>query len=434
LAISTSTRAHRLLWAAIGAFAVSFPILSLKLDENRIDAGSRSLVLYVFESERSFVSVTADSLVLGGLVLAFGAAGLAVGAAMRATKKRPLWKDLARRTGASRDTLSRPKSLVAMGALTAVVLILFPFMMPRVYVSLGVETLIYVTLALGLNVVVGYTGLLVLGYAAFFAIGAYTYALLTLHTGMSMWVALPFAGGTAMLAGLLVGLPCLRLRGDYLAIVTLGFGLLVWYFLKTEQALTGGEMGLPNKDVNIDLQAPTAIPFICGPLEEPAHYWWPTLILAALAVLVIRFVERSRIGRAMQAMREDETAARCMGIHTTRLKLAAFAFSAMWAGFAGVLWCAKWGYINPKFFDFDQSVIVLAMVVLGGMGRIRGAIAGAIILYAGPDLLRNQLPQLQTYRLLGVGALMIVLMIYRPQGLLGSSRTKAAITGEGEEA
>jgi branched-chain amino acid transport system permease protein len=192
----------------------------------------------------------------------------------------------------------------------------------------------------------------------------------------------------------------------------------------------GLPLGLQGEKAWMDLQAPTALPALGIPkLSDPAHFWWPALALTILAVVVIRFVERSRIGRALVAMREDETAARCMGIHTTRLKLAAFSFSAMWAGFAGVLWCAKFGYVNPKFFDFDQSVIILAMVVLGGMGSIPGVIVGAVLLYAGPDLLRNYLPALQKYRLLGVGAILILLMIYRPQGLFGSSRRKAELAG-----
>jgi branched-chain amino acid transport system permease protein len=427
----------RLLLVAATAAFVSFPILSLKVDESQIDADARELALYVFEPPpaegpagmRSWVTITADSLVLGGAILSLGVLGLLLGAGIRALKRREAWESLSDAAGRAKALLGTRRSKLGFGLALAAVLVLFPFVMERVYVSLGVETMIYVTLALGLNVIVGYAGLLVLGYAAFFAIGAYTYALLAVHLDLSMWLAFPFAGGAAFLAGLLLGLPSLRLRGDYLAIVTLGFGLLVWYFLKTEQALTGGEMGLPNKDVSIDLQAPTRLPGV-GVLFEPHHFWWPSLLLASLAVVVIRRVERSRIGRALVAMREDETAARCMGIHTTRLKLSAFAFSAMWAGFAGVLWCAKWGYVNPKFFDFDQSIIILAMVVLGGMGSIPGVIAGAVILYAGPDLLRTYLPELQTYRLLGVGAIMILLMIYRPQGLFGSSRLRAELAGE----
>jgi branched-chain amino acid transport system permease protein len=307
------------------------------------------------------------------------------------------------------------------GAVLAIA-VLIPILMPPQFVNLAFETLIYMTLALGLNVIVGYGGLLVLGYAAFWAIGAYTFAILALRLGVNMWISLPIAGGTAMLAGFLLGLPSLRLRGDYLAIVTLGFGEVVYYFLKTEVELTGGEMGLPNKDIKGSLQDYTSI-FGSGKLIDVDEYYWPALLLVVLAVAVIRGVERSRTGRALVAMREDETAARCMGINTTRLKLAAFAFSAMWAGFAGVLFAAKLDFINPRYFYFIYSALILSMVVLGGMGSIPGVMIGSVLIYAGPALLRVWFPGLQKYRLLIFGALMVMVMIFRPQGLLGSART-----------
>jgi branched-chain amino acid transport system permease protein len=222
---------------------------------------------------------------------------------------------------------------------------------------------------------------------------------------------------------LLVGLPSIRLRGDYLAIVTLGFGEVVYYLLKTEEALTGGEMGLPNNDIRGDLQQHTSV-LGSPPLTEPSHYYWPALALLVIAAFVIWRIERSRVGRALVAMREDETAAQCMGINTTRLKLIAFAFAAMWAGFAGVLWAAKQNYTNPMYYWFMESVRILAMVVLGGMGSIPGVIVGAVILYAGPSLLREYLPEFQDYRMLTV---------FRPQGLLGSARLRAELAGDGEE-
>ena len=193
--------------------------------------------------------------------------------------------------------------------------------------------------------------------------------------------------------------------------------------------LTGGEMGLPNKDIRGSLQDHTGlhIPGIVdtGPLYEAEQYYWPALLLVILAVVVIKGVERSRIGRALVAMREDEIAARCMGINTMRLKLSAFAFAAMWAGFAGVLWAAKTDFVTPKHFYFMESALILAMVVLGGMGSIPGVMVGAILIYAGPPLLRQQFPDLQTYRLLIFGALMVIVMIYRPQGLFGIKRRTA---------
>jgi branched-chain amino acid transport system permease protein len=395
---------------------ISFPILAISW---RQDMGAAA-------------GLTTDSLWLGSVVLAVGYLTQAVRALLSQPRLqvRKRWR---KTTAVSRAFFYDRRVMIPVLVLFAAFVVLFPFVMARKHVNLGLETLIYMILALGLNVIVGYAGLLVLGYAAFWAIGAYTFALLALRLGFSMWVSLPIAGGTAMLAGFLIGLPSLRLRGDYLAIVTLGFGEVVYYLLKTEAKFTGGEMGLPNKDIQGRLRDHTAIPGLFGPLTQPQHFYWPALAMVVLAVFVIWRVERSRIGRALVAMREDETAARCMGINTTRLKLSAFAFAAMWAGFAGVLWCAKCNYTNPEFFNFMQSVIVLAMVVLGGMGSIPGAIVGAILLYAGPALLREWLPDFQKYRLLIFGGLMVLLMIYRPQGLLGSARLKAQLAGEEEE-
>ncbi|MHC4471054.1 MAG: branched-chain amino acid ABC transporter permease, partial [Planctomycetota bacterium] len=402
------------------AAIVSFPLLSIQWDQEKeraqgLDPGSLG-------------TVTPKALWLGLAILALGLLFLGIRWIYRLAKRVKRVRKVAK--GVAAVAKDRRVLMSAFGLFVAI-LLLFPFVMPRQYVNLGLETLIYMILALGLNVIVGYAGLLVLGYAGFWAIGAYTFALLALRLDVSMWLALPAAGATAMLAGLLIGLPSLRLRGDYLAIVTLGFGEVVYYMLKTEVTITGGEMGLPNKDIRGSLQAHTSI-FGSGPLVEPQHYYWPALGIVALAVFVIWRIERSRIGRALVAMREDETAARCMGINTTRLKLAAFSFAAMWAGFAGVLWCAKYDYTNPMFYNFLQSIMILAMVVLGGLGSIPGAIIGAILLYAGPALLRIYFPGFQEYRLLIFGLLMVLLMIYRPQGLFGSARLKVQLGG-GEE-
>ncbi len=389
---------------AAGAAAVSFPYLSI-------------------EGDGTGAEITPRALLLGAAVLVIGYVGwgLKLGYDLvepaATTARRTVGRVLeARRVGCARAGLPIP------GA------VLFQRYAPLQHVNLAFETMVYMTLALGLNVIVGYGGLLVLGYAAFWAIGAYTFAILTLRFGLNMWVAFPISGCASLLSGLLVGLPSLRLRGDYLAIVTLGFGEVVYYFLKTEVSFTGGEMGLPNKDIQGSLQTHTSltIPGIVdtGPLYNVEQYFWPALILVIVAVWVIKGVERSRIGRALVAMREDEIAARSMGINTMRLKLSAFAFAAMWAGFAGVLWAAKTDFVTPKHFYFMESALILSMVVLGGMGSIPGVMLGAVLIYAGPPLLRQQFPDLQQYRLLIFGALMVLVMIYRPQGLLGTARLR----------
>jgi branched-chain amino acid transport system permease protein len=397
--------------AAIAA-VVGFPILSI-------------------QGDGPAARITLRALTFGGWVLAAGY-GLMLIRFMYRIFEEPI-DDV--RTAAMSLFGKRRVGLVLVCALLVGAAV-FPSVMSRQHVSLGFETLIYMTLALGLNVIVGYGGLLVLGYAGFWAIGAYTFAILALRWDVNMWVALPLGGLAAMLAGLLVGLPSLRLRGDYLAIVTLGFGEVVWYLLKTEAEFTGGEMGLPNSSIKGRLQDHTSF-MNSGNLTEASEYYWLALALVIIAVYVIYRVERSRVGRALVAMREDETAARCMGINTIRLKLSAFAFAAMWAGFAGVLWVAKIDFINPNYFRFYESILILAMVVLGGLGSIPGVMIGAIIVNAGPALLRENadwfeshgLPDFQAYRLLIFGAALVALMIFRPQGLFGSARLRVHMGG-----
>jgi branched-chain amino acid transport system permease protein len=400
---------------AVIAAAVGFPLFSIRGDGPSAE-------------------VTIGALVFGGYVLVAGYGLLLIRAFFRLIQG-PVGNVRQAVTG----VFEKPAVLPVCIGLLLLLAVVYPSVMSRQHVNLGLETLIYMTLALGLNVIVGYGGLLVLGYAGFWAVGAYTFVILALRCDVNMWVALPFAGLAAMLAGLLLGLPSLRLRGDYLAIVTLGFGEVVWYLLKTEAEFTGGEMGLPNSSIKGRIQDHTSF-LGSGTLTEAAEYYWLALALVIVAVYVIHRVERSRVGRALVAMREDETAARCMGINTTRLKLSAFAFAAMWAGFAGVLWAAKTDFVNPNFFRFYESILILAMVVLGGLGSIPGVMIGAIIVYAGPALLRENadwfeqhgLPDFQTYRLLIFGAVLVILMIFRPQGLLGSARLRVQMGGSEE--
>jgi branched-chain amino acid transport system permease protein len=286
---------------------------------------------------------------------------------------------------------------------------LAPMGMDTYMLDVGATAGIYVCLALGLNIVVGMAGLLVLGYAAFYAVGAYTYALLNVHYHLSFWLCLPIGGALAALFGLLLGLPTLRLRGDYLAIVTLGFGEITRITLNNWDSLTRG----PNGILNI---APPSLGRFT--FSHPLHYYYLHLAMVALAAFVLHRLSGSRLGRAWVAMREDETAAESMGIPTLRMKLLAFSLSAFWGGVAGVLFAGKQLFVSPESFNFLESVMVLCMVVLGGMGSVPGVIAGALLLTVLPEALRG----VADYRLIVFGAAMVALMQYHPQGLWPSSR------------
>lgn len=305
---------------------------------------------------------------------------------------------------------------------------------------------IWSILASGLNITVGMAGLLVLGYSAFYGIGAYTFAILSsrvataaaqpgagsvvvwMHeSGMTFWISIPLAAAIAALFGLLLGLPSLRLRGDYLAIVTLGFGETIRYVLKNCPSLTGGENG-------IDVRALGAYPSLFGiRIDSQTDFYYLILALVVATVFLVSRLNHSRIGRAWIALREDEVAAEAMGVPTRRMKLLAFSLSAIWGGIAGVFFVRYQGFVNPESFTFNDSVLVLSMVVLGGMGSNIGVVLGAAILYSIPRFLRDfsgtfQEMGLQVdfsdYRLLIFGLIMVLMMIFRPQGILGGQRRR----------
>jgi branched-chain amino acid transport system permease protein len=278
---------------------------------------------------------------------------------------------------------------------------------------------LYALLALGLNIVVGFTGLLHLGYAAFFAIGAYTYALLNLHLGLSFWLGLLPAACVAGLCGAILGIPAVRVRGDYLAIVTLGFGEIVRIAFTNLEQWTGGPNGL------LGIAHPTLwIPgrglYDFGVASAP-YYYLVAVWTAVVTVMCLR-MSRSRVGRAWAAIREDELAASCSGINTFQLKLLAQGCGAAIAGLAGAIFAAKQGTITPEGFDFILSVMILAMVVLGGLGSVAGALVGALILGTLPELLRG----VEQYRMLLFGLVMILMMRLRPQGLFGAAQHHGA--------
>jgi branched-chain amino acid transport system permease protein len=276
---------------------------------------------------------------------------------------------------------------------------------------------IYVLLAMGLNVAVGFTGLLNLGYAAFFAIGAYTYALLNLHWGCPFWLGLSLAGLVSMFFGMAIGMPSIRVRGDYLAITTLGFGEIVRIAFNNLDPWTGGPNGLLGI-ARPSLWVPTWEAGIRWKLwvfsVNATPYFYLVLFLIAVTATLLFRMSDSKIGRALVAIREDELAASCMGIPPLKIKLIAFGLSSFIAGVAGCVFAAKQTIVTPDSFDFIFSVLILAMVVLGGMGNIWGAALGALVLGILPELLR----EFAVYRMLIFGLLMILMMIFRPQGIL----------------
>lgn len=292
-------------------------------------------------------------------------------------------------------------------ALMTGVFLVLPFVVKDYYLDVLIMFAIYALLALGLNVIVGFTGLLNLGFAAFYAIGAYTYALLNTRMGLGFWPSLPIAACFASLAGVLLGIPALRLRGDYLAIVTLGFGEIVRIVLNNWDGFTNGPNGIAG------ISPPVLAGFSLGKLH---YYYYLVFFILLISVIIIRRVESSRTGRAWVAIRENEIAASTIGINTTRYKLYAFAFGTFWAGMAGTLFAAKMQFVSPESFTFIESVLILSMVILGGIGNTFGAILGAFILVLLPECLR----EVQSYRMLVLGAGLVLLMIFRPQGLLGA--------------
>jgi len=294
--------------------------------------------------------------------------------------------------------------------------LLWPLLNPNAYhLDVITTALLYALLALGLNLIVGLAGLLHLGYAAFFAIGAYTYGLLNLHAGWPFWVGWLPAALLSGLCGVALGVPALRVRGDYLAIVTLGFGEIVRIAFTNLEQWTGGPNGLLGI-AHPRLWIPGGGVFDFGVSSAP-YYYLVLLTMLAVAAGCVR-LSYSRVGRAWIAIRDDEVAAACMGIPVLQLKLIAQACGGAIAGIAGAIFAAKQGTITPDSFDFILSVMVLAMVVLGGLGSIRGAIIGALLLGSLPELLRG----FEQYRMLLFGLSMMIIIRLRPQGLFGRLR------------
>lgn len=304
-----------------------------------------------------------------------------------------------------------------------VVALLFPFVFDTYQNTIMISALIYVVLGLGLNISVGLAGLLDLGYVAFFAVGAYSYALLNHHFGLGFWTILPLGGILGCLFGVVLGFPILRLRGDYLAIVTLGFGMIVKVVLENWGEFTFGPSGIANID------KPGLFGLDMGIDSSTMYIYYIMIAMVVFTILITMRLRNSRIGRAWIALREDEIACVAMGIDMARTKLSAYALGAFWAGMVGVLFAAKTTFINPASFTFMESAIILSIVVLGGMGSILGVILGAFILILMPEYLRA----FSEYRMIAFGAAMVLMMIFRPQGIISNIRQKYEYKGLQEE-
>ncbi len=359
------------------------------------------------------------------------------------------------------------RKLIVFFVLAAVLVVAPPWVAENYgsgWVRIAATAMLYVLLALGLNIIVGYAGLLDLGYVAFYAVGAYMYALLAsphlyetfewianllpngLHT--PIWVVVPLAAGLAAIAGILLGTPVLKLRGDYLAIVTLGFGEIIRVFMNNLEHpvnITNGPRGLDRIDaMNIfGFSFGRAVDIFGFRIPSVVLYFWLFLGLVVASVVICHRLENSRIGRAWMAIREDEIAAKAMGINTRNMKLLAFAMGATFGGVSGSMFAAFQGFVSPESFSLMESIMIVAMVVLGGMGHLPGVILGAVLLAALPEVLRYVAAPLQQLtggrldaailRQLLIATAMISIMLLRPRGLWPArEHGKAAPTPTGD--
>ena len=357
-----------------------------------------------------------------------------------------LWRE-----SAAPDTEERHRTMIgaharraalALGPIIfvfALVLPLFPFADRRI-LDIAILVLTYIMLGWGLNIVVGLAGLLDLGYVAFYAVGAYSYALLATYFGLGFWICLPFAGVMAAFAGILLGFPVLRLRGDYLAIVTLGFGEMVRIILLNWYEFTNGPdgiSGIPRPTffgLVFQRTAPEGVEtfhsffgLAYSPIDRIIFLYYLILILALITNFFTLRIRKLPIGRAWEALREDEIASRSLGINPRNTKLTAFAIGAMFAGFGGSFFATRQGFISPESFTFIESAVILSIVVLGGFGSQIGVVLAAVLLIGMPEFFR----ELHQFRMLAFGAAMVLIMVWRPAGLLAHREPTIRLDGGG---
>ncbi len=340
--------------------------------------------------------------------------------------------------------------VVTRGALVFALVLPFFFMIvfpnkDRQYIDLAILIMTYIMLGWGLNIVVGLAGLLDLGYVAFYAVGAYSFGLSAHYLGFGFWMALPMAGLLAATWGLILGFPVLRLRGDYLAIVTLAFGEMIRVVLINWQDFTGGPNGISGipKPTFFGLEigrGPGTFGDVFGIEYDPIHrfvfLYYIILALALLTNFVTMRLRRLPIGRAWEALREDEIACRSLGINTRNTKLSAFSIGAMFAGFAGSFFATRQGFISPESFTFLESAIILAIVVLGGLGSQIGIVIASVVMIGGIEMLRNlgflkhvfgDSFEPSEYRMLIFGLAMVVIMVWKPRGLVSTREPSATL-------
>ncbi|MCB1887905.1 MAG: high-affinity branched-chain amino acid ABC transporter permease LivM [Rhodocyclaceae bacterium] len=424
--MSPAERVRDAAWVAFVALLLGIPLIGL----TTVDAGGRLEVSTRFGMLALFVAIA-----FGGRI------------ALRATvdhfKARKLARQQAR--GASEATAAsttrRVSTWLGWFALGASIGLPILFSDNRYVVDTATTVLIYVMLGWGLNVVVGLAGLLDLGYVAFYAVGAYSYAILATEHGWGFWQALPVSGAMAATFGILLGYPILRLRGDYLAIVTLGFGEIIRIILVNWTDFSGGPNGISSiprpsffgleftrRPAEGEQSFAAFFGLDYSPMQRLIFLYYLILVLALLTHVFVSRLRRLPVGRAWEALREDEIACRAMGMNTTNIKLSAFAIGAMLGGFAGVFFAARQGFISPESFVFTESAIVLAIVVLGGMGSQLGVVLAAALLVLIPEFGRN----FAEYRMLLFGAAMVLIMVWKPGGLL-SHREPTVRLGQREE-
>ncbi|HZX82691.1 MAG TPA: high-affinity branched-chain amino acid ABC transporter permease LivM [Reyranella sp.] len=437
--------------AALGIFIVGFRTVDvgsrtgLSFDYHLVDLGVALVVIFFGRLGLSLAAMGLrwPAIALGVVMIAAGASPMklpsgflhwfvALGGVLLVIRAVWPWADRAIQTAARTPTgrVIDKIGTVWLGWVLLGIAIVMPFTPfgDQKTMDLGVLILTYVMLGWGLNIVVGLAGLLDLGYVAFYAVGAYAYALLSTQYGLGFWTVLPLAGAFAATFGILLGFPVLRLRGDYLAIVTLGFGEIIRLVLLNWVDLTNGPAGIgtiPGPTLFGAVFAETApaggttvsemlgIPF--DGIHRLIFLYYIILVLALITNIFTQRMRRLPVGRAWEALREDETACKALGINPTNTKLTAFAIGAMFAGFAGSYFAAKQRFISPESFTFIESAIILAIVVLGGMGSQIGVVLAAVLLIGLPEWFR----ELGNYRMLAFGLAMVLIMVYRPRGLIG---------------
>ncbi|HVR68555.1 MAG TPA: high-affinity branched-chain amino acid ABC transporter permease LivM [Verrucomicrobiae bacterium] len=437
-ALDFTTRYKEVFIATIGVFVGSLVISQLRAGRPQVGvivAGGVSVVLLLLLLVQERNLIPKEFLPFKSMIINWGSLIIPVAIFLRSSQEMRRQRALARgQVVVSRNVVEAvQRAMPWIGAGMIVLAIALPWLplgdrtQEKKIIDICTIVLTYIMLGWGLNIVVGLAGLLDLGYVAFYAVGAYTYAMASVYLGWSFWVCLPLAGLLAATFGVLLGFPVLRLRGDYLAIVTLGFGEMIRIIIVNWRSLTGGPNGInrvPRASffgLPMERNVPegvTSFSKFFGIEYNPNHrviFLYYLVLLAALAVNFFTLrIRKLPLGRAWEALREDETACRALGINPTNTKLTAFAVGAMFGGFAGSFFAVRNAFISPESFVFLESAIILAIVVLGGLGSQVGIVLAASVLIGVPELFR----ELSEYRMLAFGIGMVLIMIWRPGGLL----------------